>query len=386
MNNNIYSVSDKAIYDALCQGTVTRAHIVDLFLSRGVVVNPNTDKKKLAMMFSQRFHDFQDYLFLADVFSVKAKKERSCIRFLKHQDLSQELLLEVLNNLSSKIVDIDDARSTLLRSGTAYHVNIDYKQINFNKSEFRQIDERTGLIEVNKTNDGYAFRMPHNQTFVKIFERIIGELNRDDKISGVIDVDEISLAGIKDPSSRSKFFEILIEKLPDMKMVNVSGVYVFNPTPKPEEVLDDEESDLDDDELIDTGVAGVNNGHIYKATLTGSEVLDSRELIELNKRGFYIFKITWTCKFSVMDSDLYEFEAQFSDPENFTSFSYKLKGQYGYKEEGLYNSFRSKLDPDYTESYFLDKVEQAAISAIDEIENETQGKLETTQGELVSCD
>lgn len=386
MNYNIYSVSDKAIYDALCQSTVTKSHIVELFLSRGVIVNPNTDRKKLAKLFSQRFHDFQDYLLLADIFSVKAKKERSCIKILRNQNLSNEVLFEILNDLNSIIKDVDDAQSSLLKNGSGYHVNVHYKQINFNRSEFRQVDDRTGVMDVDKYDGGYSIRMPHNQTFSKIFEKIIASINSNENIEDSVDVEEVNLTGVRNPVLRSKFFKMLIENMPDMEMVNVSGVYVFNPAAKSSEAVEDADDDLGDEDLIDSNDVDVTAGHIQKATLTGSKVLNTSELVELNDKGFYIFKITWTCKFSGIDSDLYEFEAQFSNPEDFTSFSYKLKGQYDYKEQGLHSSIRSKLDSAYTETFFLGKVEQAAILSINTIESEANGAQEITQEEFSECD
>lgn len=384
MSNNIYSVNDKAIYDSLCQGTVTKTHITDLFLSRGVIVNPNTKKEKLAMIFSKRFHDFQDYLFLADIFSVKAKKERTCIRFLKHSKLSSDFIFEVLSKLNPLINHIDDARSTLLKDSVGYKLIVDYKQVNFNRSEFRQVDERNGVVEVDKCEDGYSMRMPHNQTFIKIFDTIVASINKDDEVKGGVDVEEVNLTGVSDPGLRSQFFKILIEKMTDMEMVNVSGVYVFNPISKLGGTVED--TDIDDEELTDTSDVSVNAGHIQKATLTGSKVLNTAELVELNDKGFYIFKITWTCKFAFQDSDLYEFEAQFSNPESFTSFSYKLKGQYDYKERGVHSSFRSKLDPAYTESFFLNKVEQAAVYSLNVIEKEARGAQKIAQEEFSECE
>jgi hypothetical protein len=92
-----------------------------------------------------------------------------------------------------------------------------------------------------------------------------------------------------------------------------------------------------DDEQIELGV------HISRASLRGQGVLASKQMLDLLSQGFYISKIVWTSKSTQFDSDLYEFEAQFSEPETCTMFSYAARGYYGYKGAGEYNASRTQF-------------------------------------------
>ncbi|WP_342754764.1 hypothetical protein AAGQ96_02670 [Pantoea sp. MBD-2R] len=48
----LHSVTDKSLYDALCQPRVTNNELRELFLERGIIISKKTDKKDLAKNFS----------------------------------------------------------------------------------------------------------------------------------------------------------------------------------------------------------------------------------------------------------------------------------------------------------------------------------------------
>lgn len=58
---SLYFASDKAIFDALTQRSLTGAELRKVFLSRGIVISNESDKKFLASRFSALFHDYYDY-------------------------------------------------------------------------------------------------------------------------------------------------------------------------------------------------------------------------------------------------------------------------------------------------------------------------------------
>ena len=181
----------------------------------------------------------------------------------------------------------------------------------------------------------------------------IKETNNDEPVS----LEEISLETVKDSNERSRFFKELIVSMPNYKCVDVSDVYVTHPVlevKKPSESEDDEDdSDEDDDAVIDTGY------HISKASLKGRGVLESPELEELLGNGFYITKIIWSSVVEgFKDSDKYEFEAQFVDPDKCKLFSYLVRGCYKYKKVNVFTN-RQNVDKE-KENVLLLSIEKTA--------------------------
>lgn len=66
---------------------------------------------------------------------------------------------------------------------------------------------------------------------------------------------------------------------------------------------------------------------------------------------------------------MYEFEAQFSDPLEFTGFSYISRGYRKFKGAGEYNKNPTQLT-DKKEMFFKRLIESTARSLIDEINEE----------------
>lgn len=182
------------------------------------------------------------------------------------------------------------------------------------------------------------------------------------------------MEGVADPSFRTQFFERLVHNLEDLKHYDVSDVYIYHPKNVDDEPEEDSFEDQDSESLdpIDTGV------HIKKASLKGEKVLHSDELRGLYDRGFYIWKIVWQSKGKFHDSDVYEFEAQFSDPERFRDFSYLAKGYYGYKAGGEYNKHRKRFD-NQQERALGKKIEEAARCAIEEVMEEDGEEIEDVE-------
>ena len=52
-NNYLYSVTDKALFDALNTSKINSTELKDLFLSRGVIISTETKREDLALEFSK---------------------------------------------------------------------------------------------------------------------------------------------------------------------------------------------------------------------------------------------------------------------------------------------------------------------------------------------
>ncbi|HHS5823757.1 TPA: hypothetical protein ACTNTH_004574, partial [Salmonella enterica subsp. enterica serovar Enteritidis] len=61
MKIGLYSVNDKAMFDALNQTKVTHEDMKSLFFKRGIIISKDTKRKTLALDFSKNFHGYYDF-------------------------------------------------------------------------------------------------------------------------------------------------------------------------------------------------------------------------------------------------------------------------------------------------------------------------------------
>tara|TARA_R110000850_G_scaffold2760_8_gene12943 strand:- start:2172 stop:3350 length:1179 start_codon:yes stop_codon:yes gene_type:complete len=379
ITSNMYSVNDKAIYDALNQNKVTNSDLVNLFLSRGVVISRNSSREELANMFSRMFHDFSDYDKLASIFSIASRREKNTFSYIEADKIEERVVIDVLKEINSHIFDIDQAEARFIKDGQILRLSLEYKDVNFNKSEFRQVVDKDADIEIEKVLDEesgsfvYSIRHPLNKTCERVVDRVIERINL--SISDVNDhiiPQELSLTGYEDAEVRSNFFLELIKKIDKTELHDVTYVYVYQPKVESDwmEDEDDETSEDESDNMV--GTKKLEGVHISKAYLNGVGVAYSEELLSLQKKGFYIWKVVWKVKEIGFDSDIYELEAQFSDPERFSKFSYMVRGEYRYLESGKYSQNSIKCSSQ-DEKKFSKRIELAAKKIIRDIE-ETHNK------------
>lgn len=372
---SIYSASDKALFEALSQSKVTRADLRKLFISRGIIVSHHTSRDALALHFSRLMHDYNDFQMLAKLFGTKARTERLA-SFRVVSKATMDNFESAAHAIIEEIKKDDDSASMTFQADGTLQINVRYRTMHFDKSEFKQIVTRNAIITVEKSGNDLVLRGPENDKVEAWCQTMLS--NVEAQIGGEIKIDEISLETEPDPVKRSKFFSDLINSMTGFKRHDVSDVYVFKPKEK-EKVPDgdDVEESKKEPEL------GV---HISRASLRGEGVLQSTELQGLVQKGFYISKIVWQAtRNSEIDSDLYEFEAQFSEPETCTRFSYLPRGYYGYTGPGQYAISRTQcaIDEDRGLSKLIEAAARASLPAIAKKSSVTVGTKINDKDEVV---
>ena len=367
--NYLYSVTDKALFDALNTSKINNSELRDLFLSRGVIISTDTKREDLAREFSKYSHDYYDHQKIASAMGVVQRKEKVTTSDYE-TEVHSDSLEEILNELKKQINAEKDLCIWHQDSDGNYVVDITYETPDYTKSDFKQIVKKEACITIEETDSGYTVRYPDNPK-VTDYERFIRESIEQVAIESgqSFDSSRINLAAIDDSGLRTSFFLKLVDEMDDFKLLDVTDVYVFHPKPT------DEEKDVSSD-------AGI---HISKASLKGEGVLLSGEVQELYKRGFYISKIRWKFQESLIDSDTYVMEAMFGEPETFENFSYVTRGKFKYKGQGVYNKNPSKLESN-EELKISRAIENTARKIVDEIlgsvlresENESSEAEDTT--------
>lgn len=358
---SIYSASDKALFDALNQITVTSADMRQLFLTHGMIISRSTPRRELAAHFSRLVHDYEDFQSLAKLFDTGQRRER--LASFRVESTAQ---LEDFETAALAIVQQlkgDDAASVSANDDGSLKIAVRYKTFHFNKSEFRQIEIRDAVISIEQEGNSFVIRGPQNDKVDEICRSLLTAIEKD--VGETLDVSEISLEQFPKPEQRTLFFVELINLIQNYKKYDVTDVFVYKPKAEKLDQDNGEVSDEDEDE-VNLGV------HITRASLKGEGVLESQEMNSLITRGFYISKIVWQAKRkSEIDSDIYEFEAQFSEPESCTRFSYLVRGHYKYQGDQQYSSTRNQLSAN--EDIELSKaLEAAARASLRKLEEATE--------------
>lgn len=380
---SLYFASDKAIYDALTQRSLTSAELRKVFLSRGIVISNESDKKFLASRFSALFHDYYDYRKLSLLVGGRDSREKTT-NVVVTTAVSKDQLTDALTSVKEWLVDDQHEQAEVAVHGDQLKLTVKYQKLDLSQAEFRQVVEKTAEIILEKQGSGWKITGPMNNKFKEISNQLYSQI----EIMTDQDVGTrtISLEAIPDAGIRTNFLRSLIRNLKGMEVVDVVDVSTFNPNDR-----EDDDLDLSDDALVieesveveseDEGEDGEPEPEltrpqpeakthkiirIDKASLKGKGILESKQLLELEGHGFYLWKIRWTAREKLVGSEIVQFEAQFGNQAKYCDFSYIVKGVYNY-HNGKYAKNLVRAAP-VVEQKLKIRLEEAAQKTLDDIE------------------
>ncbi|OBS98400.1 hypothetical protein A9259_08045 [Vibrio cyclitrophicus] len=359
LKSYLFSATDKSLFDALNTSKIKNSQLRDLFLSRGVIISTETSREELAKNFSKYNHDYYDHQVIASAMGVRPQREKqTSSEYIT--ELSKDSLESAINKLKNKINSEQDL-CIWSEKDKVITIDVTYQTLDYSKSEFKQVVKKEATLTIEKTDDGYNIRYPVNPNVKEYEQYLRNELEKESKKDEVeFDLNNINLFSVDDPLLRTDFFINLIKNMSNFKLKDVTDVYVYHPKPENKAKIKDKDGK--------DGKDGETNSeiHISRASLKGEGVLKSGEIQELYARGFYISKIRWKFEESLIDSDIYEAEAQFDNPKDFTAFSYITRGKYKYQKKGQYNKNPVKLD-DEEEMKITKVIESSARVSADGI-------------------
>lgn len=355
-NQSLYMPNDKAICDAVNSSKISNQSLAELFFKRGIIISPKTDRKKLALIYSRIFTGYRDFDELTTHLQSITHREKTTSRFITEIDISEAL--EAANKLKEVINAKDypkDASASISKYSDEIVITITYSDINPNKSQLQQTVTKESTISISKSANELVMRSPYNDDSEKWANHLLEIIS--EKSSTPPNIETITLEFIDTPKLRSQFIEDLIKNIDGFTLKDVSKVSIFNP-----EKINTSDSELDKDtqqeDDIDSGT------HVFKASLNGKGVLNSKEIDLLHSKGFYTYHAVWTCTENSPTPDIYEIEIKFEDSENCKNFSHKVKGFYRYISSDKHSS--NRFPPTHT------------------IERDIQTKIEKTARELIA--
>lgn len=356
---SLYFASDKVIFDALNHRQVKTDVLRDLLFERGVIVSKDTPKFDLAHYFSRLTADYFDQKNIGIKLGRIAKRER--ITFAEVQvDLEGPQILAALNAVKEALQENGNIVDVEVKPDGRLLARISYEHVDYTEVEFRQVQPRDAVIEfVPDGEKRYFVRSTKNNftdiAVAEVFGQIKGVTGHDASKT------EVSLEGHADHLLRTKFFETLMHSMEGHDFVTVTEAYCYKPKVAAElkNTEDDEGAEVKDLE---------KQPYVERVSLKGDGVTRSFVIDELYRSGYYIIKVVWRVKpKKSLDSDVYELEAQFSEPESCTGFSYQAKHAYIFEDGELTDKKRlPKLEED---DLLFRLIERAAKTALSHLED-----------------
>lgn len=311
---SLYFASDKVIFDAINQRAVNIELLRELLQERGVFVSAKTSKEELAKYFSRLIVDYFDHKTIAGKLGRVAKKERFTA-FDIDSEIDQEQIIDAVKEIKKGLDERGESLKIDVTESGGIVLEIEYEHIDYTKAELRQVQPRDAIVEFTKGSSGrYSVRNTHNNYTDSVVNGICEALGA--ALGKPIERTTVNLQSHPEPSKRTAFFEALIKGIDGYELITVTEAFCFKP---PKGKVFQEDEDDDDKELEDSPL-------VERVGLRGRAVTKSLLIDGLYKTGYYIVKVVWQVKpKSSADSDVFELEAQFSEPINCTGFSYQTK-------------------------------------------------------------
>jgi hypothetical protein len=365
----IFSVSDSEIFDAYMSAP---SHFTEKVLQeegrkRSIFYSKHEDSASLARKLSRQVYGSRELQPIEEYFSQIGRADKtSAIRI--DAALNQAELKSIAEEVASGAEASEEFTSYL--DGDDLVVNAIYTQTDFSRNRFRQRQQKEAKVRFEIGPESTTVTMPATAKGREIVATLRNKI--EEKRKAVLEIQEVDLSGIPDPTLRTLFFTKLASEFPnstlnDVLRVKLQGSNSSSTSETEEENGDDNEIDLDAEMTKkEEAVAGVLRG----AALSGQDLFGTSVFQDLRQRGFYITSITWRSRLQEVGNPIVEFNAEFEDVETCTSFRYSANTWKVRRSTGEYNeSFGSIPPPKRAE--LLRRLQQFAMLTVQSIAAQT---------------
>lgn len=208
------------------------------------------------------------------------------------------------------------------------NIKVGYKEPDYSRAEAIQTREKEVTIQVIQGDGKLKIRHHSNGKAEEVVREIIAKLELATEAKAPIS--KLDFSGIKDPRIRTRFFQELSQKLAGHVRQDVPTLKVYRLNRQPAESEDEEEEK-------------VVVAEVKRMFMSGIDVMQSPEYLELEKRGFFISAISWTSEHQADPREHYEFSAEFTNPEDPLDIKYGCLGKYARSDDGTLKKNRTTL-------------------------------------------
>lgn len=349
-NKNLYYATDKNIFDALHHKRVTSKILHEILFSKGILVSDSLDKEVLIEEVCRLPLCFSDLERIKDLVQTYDKRESNTYAKLD-TTFTQEEIKKAAEAVKKHYAAKSEKLVIRTKKDGSIDIELDYEDIDLSRTELRQIDKRSLSLELKINDDGVDIRMPQLQKSKDLVNLLQKELTT--LTNKVIERFELSLEAIIEPALRSQFFRELIDGLDGYEVDDVTNIELNR-------IKASESEDIDDADEIDTSF-------VKKVLLKGAAVDSSTIFAQLHSKGYYISRIAWASKPTIIQGDRIQVEAFFKNADTCNEFSYQIKGINNYKIDKHNITTRAANDMEKKAISLL--IENAAMSAYNTIKS-----------------
>lgn len=337
--------------------------LIDMAKQKYILISQDDDKQKLADYVSQLPFDHDDIVNLYEIIEQDNRREKITTKQIK-KPITYDQLHNSIEKVSTPLANSGEKIKVLTNPNSpTFIIEYEYKEVDFGKATMLQESVRKDKIEFSIGNDKDTnVRTAANEKCHELIQKLIQEIERAENEK--LEVDEIELTNIADGKKRNDFFFSLINGLPGLQLDDVSGVKIS----RLGEETADQEPDSNEDEIVSRPEL---SGFIKEVAIKGKALLGQKAYQDFVEKGFFISSLTWKSLDTVSDPNLLvEFEAGFSDVQEFKGFQYAIKGAYVFKKDDFVFSTTRRRLPDQDKLRYKAKIEEAARLSKQEVSND----------------
>lgn len=359
-----YYADDKDIYDLLSSPNLPLKRILQVARERGLFLSDETPREEVINYVSRLPFNWQQ---LEGLISSIEKDDRA--------EKKSTLLVQAKGGPSADLSriagEIREARGEL--HGEVYSITTDpdgrtliavrYTELDALKTRTLQRREKELQIEVEQRDKEVSFRYDSNPRAEFIMDELVQRLSPPD--TEPLKKCTVELCGIRDHEKRIQFFVDLMRGIEGFRLRDVKDLKVerFSAVAEAEEETEEgadagerakrRETERKKDEM---------KGIVRHMALSGESLLTSPQYNQLKQDGFFISKSIWDSFETNGKGRVFEFEAEFKDPQEGRGFCYTVRGVYDRDNDGeLKSTRRAVLGSDKHD--LLRRLEDAAFTA-----------------------
>jgi len=217
-----------------------------------------------------------------------------------------------------------------------YKVEVTYTEVDYSRAVVYQRQEKQLTVEITKDGDKMSFIHSANDRATHIVNELKSKLAFKPNVAP--EIQRISLQAVRDPSVRTRFFTELIKTVDGYRYLNATHLNVDRRFPPDENAKegDEVEAVAPEEAAATAAIERVSErirGLVNQVAMRGEQVLADELYRTVEKSGYYISNISWSCNKQSDPRCGIDCVAGFKDPIKADEFTFDVVRAWQYKSE-----------------------------------------------------
>ena len=311
-----------------------------LAFKRGLILPKEMERERLVERISELPFSYEHIKDIQDKLASETSQELYSVKRI-YEGFNIEKLSDVMDKVINdrpKMLGSENIEHS--GSINMYHVKVAYTEFDFKRGKFQQKKLYVGDIWFIDHKDYTSVRYSYTNRIESMLAQIINIYKVD--VNSKIDVNEIDMSAVLDADIRNVFAQHLYDfkgsynstgfEYAGLEKVRVSRIKIDDKhnTPEDESIVDEElenDSEPEDDIGEDTKKDDDENlmFNIANAAYDGPSLVDTKQITELCKDGFYRSSIRWKSKATFLTNNpIIVFELGFDEKHLAKNIKFKV--------------------------------------------------------------